>query len=83
MGKKPNTKVKSIISWLICGYLIYAAYQIFHDAYTGADTSLPPAAAYVVAIVYIGVGVGYGLYTLKKYLEWQKNGGDEEEDGEE
>ena len=67
-----NKDTQLTLRLLICGYLIYLAYNIFQIGMRG-DSAVPALAAYAAAAVMAMSGAGIGAHHLIQYRRSKKS----------
>ena len=67
-----NKETQLTLRLLVCGYLVYLAWDICKAEMSGSS-AVPPLAAYAAAAVMALSGIGIGAYHLIHYLRSRKS----------
>lgn len=65
----------AVVRAAVAGYLVYLGGSLIWDLRKGSST-LPPAAAWGLGLVFIAAGLAFALYTWRR---WKKDSADAEE----
>lgn len=65
--RKNKADTKALLRVLVCGYLLYLAWQLVDSA--GSEPSFPPFAAWLLGGILAAAAVGFALYAWKEYKQ--------------
>lgn len=65
MERKNRATTKVMLRALVCGYLLYLAYQLAFKG--GEDPTFPQAARIIAALFFAAAAIAVGIYSWKRY----------------
>ena len=67
MVRKNKADAKAVLRVLVCGYLLYLAWQLVGSG--GSDPSFPPAMGWFAGGLLGAASVGFGIYAWREYRQ--------------
>ena len=65
--RKNKADTKALLRVLVCGYLLYLAWQLITSG--GSDSTFPPAVAWLTGGLSGAAAIGFGVYAIKEYKQ--------------